>query len=885
MIRLLYIEPDQALQKQFKKLSTKGKIQGELFLKPDFESAEKFIREEGVDVIFTNHELGEQSAFDLIEVHSLIEGIPIVVISDAATVKLTRELLKAGAYDLIPREELSTSSIEEVINGAIRLVREKKLREALENRLDGIYANTLEILENTTDGIWSLDENGKLLIINSIAKENIAQHGKGKAPVAGDDFFPNVDPLFTEIWEPIYNRVLQGEDVITVDEYRDGDYKFYLEMACTRIVSNEETVGVSFVARNVTEREVAEAKVRESEKNFRSVFTGSDVPIMVVSKGAMEIVDLNIACDELHQKSHDEMIGRPMLENIPVGALDEFKTDFKQHTERAIDVLQTNIQTSEGDLVPVQLSITEITYGQEPCFLIFMYDISARIETENRLKQARELAEKSAEFKSLFLANMSHEIRTPMNAMLGFADLLKKTELSEEQQEYIDIIRKSGQDLLVIINDILDLTKIEAGKLQLRPRNFNLVDAINGVVRLHKQNAKSKGIGLSLQLDGSLPEEIHMDDIRLSQILNNLIGNALKFTEQGEVSLKVDLLKKGEVDHALFLIKDSGIGIPEVELETIFENFNQVDSSLQRSQRGTGLGLSIVSQLCELMGGTIAARSKVGEGSEFEVILPLQDAKDEVQVKTDLDKREIVTNELHVLICEDNPINVKLATKILDDLDITYTIAENGKKGIELLKDKKPTIIFMDLQMPVMDGYEATKEIRKFSDIPIIAMSAHVLEEEQAKCLEAGMNGFIPKPFQPEHIINELKKQFSFDQQKVAVQSTDKWKELNMPGLTNLAKGDEDFAVSLFDIFIEQANQDLVTVKKAITEKDETTLKAIAHRLSPSFMMFDLVKLHIVAEKIENGNANEDERSFFADNLQKAVDMIQEKRSSFVKSN
>ena len=882
MVNLLHIEDKTADQSVFEDCLKNVGIEVKLSTCSNLADAAQQIRSSKFEIIFCDFNLGDESALDLLDKSNIIEEIPIVILSSNPTVDITRDSFKKGAFDLVKKADLNSEVIGQIINSGLRSLKENKLRLDLERRLDGIYANTRTILDNTTDGIWSLDDNGKLLIMNSIARDNIKELG-GTFPAIGDQFFDKIHSLFKTIWEPIFERVLKGEDVITVDEYHDGDNRFFLEMACTPITSNKETVGVSFVARNVTEREVSEAKVRESEKNFRSVFTGSEVPIMLTSVKDNKIVDLNEACATLHVYDRNDMIGMSMYETIPKENRNVFEDDFEKYVGGKTSTLETFSLTSASVSIPVALSVTEIFYQEKQCYLIFLYDISLRIETETRLKQARELAEKSAEFKSLFLANMSHEIRTPMNAMLGFADLLKKTKLDNEQKEYIDIIRNSGEDLLVIINDILDLTKIEAGKLTLRPKRFNLVDAINKVIRLHKNNAIEKQIGLILELDGALPDDVYMDDLRLTQILNNLISNALKFTETGAVKVKIALLQKDGERFIEILVKDSGIGIPEIELDTIFENFNQVDSSLQRKQKGTGLGLSIVHQLCDLMGGQIVARSKSGEGSEFEVLLALVEPTDEVEEEDQGEKKEIISDELHVLICEDNPINVMLACKILDDLGIHYKVAKNGKEGVEATLEHKPDVVFMDLQMPVMDGYEAAREIRKHSDVPIIAMSAHVLEEEQNKCIEAGMNGFIPKPFKPEDIINELQNQFSFDKNEKAQKEGNKWTMLNMPGLTNLSKGDEEFAISLFDIFVETAKEDLKIFKAAVDSSDSEKQMSIAHRLLPSFMTFNFVRLHIVAEKIENQSASQEEREFFLEKLDSAISEIIQKRASFVK--
>lgn len=882
MLSILYIEPSIKEFENVKSLLKDSGLKLKFTQVDVLEKGEDALRNGFYDIVICAGKNSSDVSQSLILRQNPIEEIPVIVISEDDSINTARKCFKSGAFDFLPKKSLDQSLLIESIQSAERQIKENKLRKDLEKRLDSIYANTRTILDNTSDGIWSLDEKGKLLLINSVAKENIKQHYH-KAPVIGDSFFDNINPLFVEIWKPIYEKVLQGQEIVSVDKYVDGDYVFYLELGCSPINSGDEVVGASFMARNVTEREEAEIKIRESEKNFRSVFTGSELPIMLTSMNDHKVVDLNDACmNMLGIHSSKPLIDKSIFVIIPVNYHEQFKMDMEKYLHDKIDILDTFVQGIDGTNIPVQTTINEIFYDQRPCYLIFFNDISQRIETENALKKARELAEKSAEFKSLFLANMSHEIRTPMNAMLGFADLLKKTKLDEEQKDFVEIIRTSGQDLMMIINDILDLTKIEAGKLELRPKAFDLRELSDKVIKLHHNKAAEKNIGLKLICDSAVDSSIYLDDLRLTQILNNLLSNAIKFTEEGAVTLEIGQCHENQIDYLKICVRDTGIGIPESELPSIFDNFNQVDSSLQRKHRGTGLGLAIVSQLVDLMKGSIVARSKEGEGSEFEIKIPL-DTSQIVKEEDDLDgKKVILSDELTVLLCEDNPINVKLATKILQEMSINYHVARNGQEGIAALKTIQPDVIFMDLQMPVMDGYEATYEIRKFSNIPIIAMSAHVLEEEQKKCLDAGMNGFIPKPFKAQDIIKELQKQFSFSTQTASsLESADKWKKLGMPGLTNMAKGDEEFAISLFDIFIEQAEKDRAEFYSAMEKNEHSAIEKIAHRLLPSFMLFDFVQLHIVAEKIENGEASPEEWKYFADKLQLAIDEIREKRKTF----
>lgn len=879
MLRILHISTSKKDQDLLRAMLSESDSEAEVTSASSLEEGINFLKQTEFDILFSDYELGSGNVITLLENENVFTETPIVVMANEASVSMTRDSFKKGAFDFLIYDSLKTSSLERVIRNVIRFKKENKLRTDLEKRLDDNYANTKAILNNTTDGIWSIDPEGKLLIINTVAREFIRTHCNS-APSIGDFFFNNISPDFRVIWEPLYTQALEGESVLSVDKYGDEN-QFFLEISCSPIYNNRILSGVTFFLRDVTERENAESKIRENERNFRSVFTNSDVPILIERKDDLTIVDLNQACAKLHGYTRRQMIGMKVKDTIPPEHYERSQKNVELFLAGELETLDSYVYTANKEIIPIQISIADIVYNDIPCNLLFLYDISARKDTERKLKEAREFAEQTAEFKSKFLANMSHEIRTPMNAMLGFTDLLKDTNLSGEQKEYVDIINSSGEDLLVIINDILDLSKIEAGKMILRPRKFNLSKVVQKVIQLHNNKAKEKKIGLFLDIDQTVPETVSMDDTRLSQILNNLVSNAIKFTEKGNVEVSVKYKQSSGI--LSFKVKDSGIGIPEDQLQTIFENFSQVDSSLQRKHHGTGLGLSIVSELSKLMSGTIEVASKDGEGSEFTLKLPAQVETIQEIIDTEASKRKVSSKNLKALLCEDNPINVKLASKVLTDLGIQHIIANSGDKGVEAVKNEQPDVVFMDIQMPIMDGYEAAKEIRKFSEVPIIAMSAHVLEEEQQRCLDAGMNGFIPKPFRIEDILGELNKLFTLNSENSnSTPNSDKWKSLNLPALTNLADGDEEFAISLFDIFLENSASEKINFENAIRDKNIDEIIHIAHKMKPSFLMFELHKLHELSDRIETKKNTEADLNQFVSDLEKAIDQIHEKRLSFI---
>lgn len=385
-------------------------------------------------------------------------------------------------------------------------------------------------------------------------------------------------------------------------------------------------------------------------------------------------------------------------------------------------------------------------------------------DTEESLTRAKERAEVSEKAKQLFLAKMSHEIRTPMNGILGFAKLLEESLKEKEQREYIRVIIKSGDDLLVILNDILDFSRMEAGKITFESNPLKLKDIIHSTVMMIEAKANQKNIAIETNIDKDIPEEILGDSVRLNQILLNLISNAVKFTEQGKINISVKRIEETKNKISLeFSVKDTGIGIPLEKQLKIFESFEQAAANTTRKFGGTGLGLSIVKQLVELQGGEIFVNSKLGHGSDFCFRLSFSKVKERISHREPEKSIALQSDRvLSILIAEDNPINRMLAIKVLQNQGFETDIAENGKIALEKHKKHDYDIILMDLQMPEMDGYEATTHIRKLKnhkkDIPIIAMTAHTIKGELEHCMEIGMNDFISKPFDKKELYQKIYK-------------------------------------------------------------------------------------------------------------------------------
>lgn len=396
-----------------------------------------------------------------------------------------------------------------------------------------------------------------------------------------------------------------------------------------------------------------------------------------------------------------------------------------------------------------------------------MQDITERKNTESTLKKAKENAEEANQSKSTFLANMSHEIRTPLNGIMGLTEIMLGEEVSEPHHKYLEIIRSSGMNLSKLINDILDFSKIESGKLQIERISFNFNEAMTSNLIPYKFLAKQKGLALTYQIDEAIPKELIGDPARISQILTNLIGNAIKFTDEGLIDIIFSLLEN--VNGKVIIqgvVKDTGIGIAKEKESLIFQSFTQADEAITRKFGGTGLGLSIVKTLLHQMNGDISVQSpadlKLKCGCAFTFTLSLEvPVKPSVQlgVSNNSIEKKVFSKPLHILIVDDNKVNLLVAKKMVKKFGAEVTTAENGREAIDLAKANSYDLILMDIQMPELNGYEATIALRKLNfTIPIVALSANAYNEDVQNSLDSGMNDHIAKPYSEQLLFQKISK-------------------------------------------------------------------------------------------------------------------------------
>ncbi len=470
-------------------------------------------------------------------------------------------------------------------------------------------------------------------------------------------------------------------------------------------------------------------------------------------------------------------------------------------------------------------------------------------EEKNKAQNATIIAEEAVKSKQQFLSNMSHEIRTPMNAIIGFTKVVLKTDLTVKQKEYLNAIKISGDALIVLINDILDLAKVDAGKMQFEQIPFKLRSSIAAMLHLFESKIQEKNLKLIREFDPAIPEVLVGDPVRLHQIILNLISNAVKFTSKGKITVIVKLIEEDDVKVILeFAISDTGIGISESKIETIFENFQQATSGTSRLYGGTGLGLAIVKQLVEPQGGSIKVESIVKEGSTFSFRLPFLKTKAEAQTELEILELDNDIKNLKVLVVEDMALNQLLMKTVLDDFGFERDIAENGKIAIEKLENNTYDIILMDLQMPEMNGFDATEYIRNTMKltIPIIALTADVTTVDLEKCKAVGMNDYLAKPIDERllysKIVSLIKKNSVMNEDNIenTVPEIPKIKYINLLYLNQRTKSNPVLMMEMISIYLQQTPPLISSMKLSYINKDWKSLHSAVHKMIPSFSIMGI---------------------------------------------
>jgi len=625
---------------------------------------------------------------------------------------------------------------------------------------------------------------------------------------------------------------------------------------------------------------------KDASQYSLSLIEASRDPLFTISPQG-KITDTNEASVRVTGVCKEELIGSDFFnyftepEKAKKGYEEVFKKGF---------VIDYPLVITDGELVDVLFNgaVYKDKEGNVIGAVVVARDISEQkkaqkelIESKNYAEFASSIAEEAkiiaeaatikandaVKSKQQFLSNMSHEIRTPMNAIIGFTKVVLKTELTEKQKEYLTAIKISGDSLIVLINDILDLAKVDAGKMIFEKTPFKLKLSIKAMLHLFEAKIQEKNLVLVTHYDAKIPEILVGDPVRLHQIILNLVSNAVKFTNEGKIIISIKLVSETDDDVAInFSVTDTGIGISESKIEKIFDNFQQATSDTSRLFGGTGLGLAIVKQLVEAQNGTIEVESTIDKGSTFSFTLYFYKTQIKNVLEPEILEIDTEIKDTKILVVEDMELNQLLMKTLLDDFGFECDIASNGKIAIEKLKTSTNDIILMYLQMPKMNGFEATEYIREKMKlkIPIIALTADVTTVDLAKCKAAGMNDYISKPVDERLLYSKL---ITLIKKPVAIieniiegdKLTQTIKYVDLSFLTKLTKANPKLMTEMIQVYLKQTPPLLEAMKQSYKDKDWQMLKAATHKIIPSFAIMGInteytemaKKIQEYAEKLE----------------------------------
>ncbi len=713
------------------------------------------------------------------------------------------------------------------------------------------------IMKSALDAIITIDTHGRITFWNPQAEKIF---GWTEEEVLGHNLG---DTIIPPEWRAAHKKGMNhylatGESTVLNKQLeltainRKGA-EFPIELSIVPITHGDTLFFCSFI-RDISARKQNEESLRINEEKYRSIITNMNLGLLEVDTEE-RIQFVNNSFMEMSGYSAEELVGRNASELFVRSENTELLESKNELRKRGLsDAYELAVKNKKGELKWWLISGAPRfdDKGELIGSIGIHLDITQQKALEHELIEARELAEQSARSQEMFLANMSHEIRTPLNAIMGMSRELQKTNLNNQQKSFLEAVNSAGEQLLVVINDILDISKIQAGKLHIENIGFRLRDIGERVMQVMSHKAEEKGVSLFCTTDSRVHPVLVGDPYRLNQVLLNLISNGIKFTEKGSVQVECKVEEDTPHDQRIsFTVRDSGIGMDKEFTQRIFENFSQEDRSVARRFGGTGLGMAISKQLVTMMNGDIQVNSEKGVGTTVYFWLPFRKgSEDDIASKSMTPTDSTILKGKKILLAEDNEMNRLVATTVLQSYGVDIDEVINGQEAVEALRNGRYELVLMDVQMPLMDGLEATRRIRNElkNPIPIIALTANAIKGENEICFAAGMNDYLTKPFKEEDLVGLMAKWLGAD---AGLKSNNNIMEKNelydLSKLREISKGNSAFVEKMIKLFSDQAPSSVKEIREAYGQKDLEKVKAVAHRLKPSI---DNMGIHSLTKEI-----------------------------------
>lgn len=781
--------------------------------------------------------------------------------------KLERErLARKQAENILESKALELYSANESL-----LKLNKNLEQEIASRTKSLAESEQRyriLVEQATDLIYNIDKDGHFLYVNSIG---IERFGYKDGDILGKNFLEFIPAEDSEKEYAYYRAFRESNQLNDYHEFRtkasDGTI-FWLGQNVSKVFTENNDFYFTALARDITQRKMAESaltqaqlSLQKSEIKYRSIIQNMELGLLEVDTNG-NILRVYDRFNKMLGYEGDELVGKNANSTLLVEGYEKvLKQEDSKRLKGETGVYEVKLLKKDGKEIWVLISGAPFysVKGDVIGSIGVHYDITDRKELQDQLEIANLKAIKAQQAEKAFLANMSHEIRTPLNAIIGMSHLLLDTKLDSEQKDYLEVLSSSTHILKSLISDILDISKIDAGSLDVQKKAFDLKKLCEKLIAIFKVQNESKDVQYILDFDENIASALISDRQLINQILLNLLSNATKFTNTGTIKLEIKELQK-ENDQFVtlqFAVIDTGIGISEEDCRLIFEEFKQANSQIREKYGGTGLGLTISNQLVKILGGKLQVVSSQNIGSTFSFNLKIQISESPlVQIA---ETRQFIAHnnsEYQILIVDDNAMNVKYISSLLKKWKLEFDICENGKEAFEMSMKKAYDLIFMDLQMPIMDGFEATQLIRSESSLnqnsPIVALTASTFLSKKRLALKAGMSDFLSKPFTPDQLSAVIDRYLtsipdsSENQEKFSFSD-----KIDRNYLQNAYEQDLEYALDMFQTFLDIIDDEMLLIKDTLKHKKQLEIKKSLHRIKPTFKMVGLSPLFNDIESVE----------------------------------